>query len=163
MRIRKRSLLVGLALVMGLAVAGCGANQPTPEQEARQAEKHEAIDQILSEPLAAEEYGSQERCLSTHLYRGVEVIDDEHVLFRGSNGKYWINTLRNRCLGLRRNDTLRFELRENRVCDLDNFESVDLSGFVMRASGTCTLGTFSEVTAEQVESIKAAVAEARKP
>ncbi len=158
MRISNRTFAWGLAI----AVAGCAASEPTPEQQARQAEKQEAIDEILSEPLAADEYASQERCLSTHLYRGVEVIDDEHVLFRGSNGRYWLNTLRSRCLGLRRNDTLRFELRENRVCDLDSFESVDLSGFVMRASGTCTLGTFAEVTAEQVESIKAAVAEARK-
>lgn len=151
-----------LALALSLAVTGCASSEPSADQQAREEKKQETIDKILSEPLAADEYAAEERCLSTYTYRNVEVIDDEHVLFHGSGDKIWLNKLRNRCLGLRRNDTLSFELRDNRVCDLDTFEAVDLTGFVSRSSGTCTLGTFTAVTPEQVESIKAAVEEARK-
>lgn len=153
---------LALSLALTVSAAGCASSEPSADQQAREQQKQETIDKILSEPLAADEYAAEERCLSTYRYRNVEVIDDEHVLFRGSGDKMWLNKLRNRCLGLRRNDTLSFELRDNRVCDLDTFDAVDLTGFVSRASGTCTLGTFTVVTPEQVESIKAAVAEARK-
>lgn len=152
-------LLVGMA--GALALAACAGKQADTEQAAREAQARETIDKILTEPLEAEEYGKNERCLSTYAYRSVDVIDDTHVLFRGSGDKMWLNTLRNRCLGLRPNDTLRFSLRNNRVCDLDTFESVDYFAFIGRSSATCSLGSFTPVTAEQVEAIEAAVEESR--
>lgn len=145
--------------LLSVAAAGCASSSPEARQQSEQAEaaRQEAIDKILSEPLAADEYAQQERCLSTRTYRSVEVLDDRHVLFEGTGDRAWVNELRNRCIGLRPNETLAFKLRDNRVCDLDTFEAIDTSFlFVTRTSATCSLGRFTRVTPEQVEAIKAA-------
>lgn len=156
----KRTLWLGVLV----GVAGCAGAGPTPEQQATQAAKqeakHEAIQDILTQPLAVEEYTSDERCLSTREYRNVDVLDDQHVVFKGSGDKLWLNTLRNRCVGLRRDNMLRFRMRDNRVCDLDHFDAID-SFMWGSSSGTCTLGKFTPITPEQVEAIELAVKEAR--
>lgn len=151
--------LLGMAALV--AIVGCAGAEPTPEQQAREAAKQETIADILSQPLAAEEYGQDERCLSTHVYDQVDILDDQHVVFRGRGDKLWLNKLRNRCIGLKRNDVLQFRVRDSRICDLDTFEGVDSLLWGIR-SGTCTLGTFRPVTPEQLEAIEVAVKEARR-
>ena len=139
-----------------LALVACAAAPPAENAEVRA----EAIEDILTQPLADEEYAEAQRCLATHAYRNVRVLDDQHVLFEGSGDRAWVNRLRNRCVGLRPNVTLRFRLRDNRVCNLDSFEAVDtFFGRWDRTSASCTLGDFMPVTPEQVEAIRAAVAE----
>lgn len=152
----KTMLCVGV--LVGLT--GCAGAGPSPEQEAREAAKQETISDILNQPLAAEEYTEEERCLSTYTYDQIDILDDQHVVFRGRGDNLWLNELRNRCVGLDPNDVLQFKMRDNRVCDLDSFEAVDSFLWGIR-SGTCTLGKFMPVTAAQLEAIEAAVEEAR--
>ncbi|MFW6092746.1 MAG: DUF6491 family protein [Pseudomonadota bacterium] len=155
MRLTRRWL--GLIGALLLLLGGCASAPSSEEQEAHR----EAVEDILSEPLGAEAYAETERCLSTHQYRSVEVLDAQHVLFRGPGDRAWLNTLRRRCIGLRRGDTLQFRLRDNRVCSLDTFEAVDgFFWFWDRTSGVCSLGDFAPVTPEQVEAIRAALADA---
>lgn len=150
-------------LTPALLAAGCAASEAEQqEQRAREAAKQESIQDILNQPLTDEDYADEERCLSTYAYRSVEVLDDQHVLFKGSGGRLWLNVLRQRCVGLRADDALRFDLRDNRVCDMDTFQSVDFAGYGARTSAACTLGKFTAVTAEQVEAIRLAVKESRK-
>lgn len=150
----KRTLCLG-ALV---CVVGCAAQ--SPEQQAREEAKQETIADILSQPLTTEDYATEKRCLSTRIYDQVDVLDDQHVVFRGRGDELWLNTLRSRCVGLRPNDVLQFRLRDNRLCELDNFEGVSSFMWGMR-SGICTLGSFSPVTQDQVDAIEAAVKESR--
>lgn len=150
------------ALLGGCASGGPEAEERRAEAEARDQAKQEALEDILNTPLSSEAYtGEEERCLSTFTYRSVEVLDDQHVLFKGSGDQMWLNKLRSRCVGLRPDETLRFEIRNNRVCDLDSFQSLDRFGF-LRASATCTLGKFTPVTPEQVEAIEVAFKESRR-
>jgi hypothetical protein len=150
-------------LAAAVLLAGCAASEAEQqEQRAREAAKQESIQDILNQPLADADYTDEERCLSTYAYRSVEVLDDQHVLFKGSGGRMWLNTLRQRCVALRSDDALRFDLRDSRVCDMDSFQSVDFAGYGSRTSANCTLGKFSAVTAEQVEAIRLAVTESRK-
>ncbi|MDZ7668794.1 MAG: DUF6491 family protein [Gammaproteobacteria bacterium] len=153
----------GALLLTAALAGGCASVEATQEErQAREAAKKESIQDILSQPLANEDYSEEERCLSTYSYRSVDVLDDQHVLFKGTGGRLWLNTLRQRCVGLRAQDTLSFELRDNRLCDMDRFESVDTFAYMTRTSATCTLGKFSPVTAEQVQAIEAAVKESRQ-
>jgi hypothetical protein len=151
-------------VMMVLALAGCAGSGPsTSELEARDQVKQEAIQDILNTPLATEDYSPDaSRCLSNHEYRSVDVLDDRHVVFRGSGDRLWVNQLRQRCVGLRRNEVLRFELRNSRVCDLDTFQSLDRGLGFARTSGTCTLGTFMPVTEDQLEAIEIAVRESKQ-
>lgn len=145
-----------------LALVGCATVDPA-EQEAREQVKQEAIHDILNTPLTSEDYSPDvARCLSTFEYRSVDVLDDQHVVFRGSGDKLWLNQLRHRCIGLRGDEVLRFDMRNNRLCDLDTFESLDRGLGFVRTSGTCTLGTFTPVTPEQLEAIELAVKESKK-
>lgn len=162
-RVMKQSWCdMSFAAIAGIlaVLAGCAGAEPTPEQQAREVVKHETINDILSQPLAAEEYADERRCLSTRSYDSVDVLDDEHVVFRGTGDKIWVNKLRHRCVGLRRDRILRFEMRDSRICDLDRFEAVSAHAFGI-SSGVCSLGTFTPVTPEQVEAIEVAVKEAR--
>ncbi|MFU8816320.1 MAG: DUF6491 family protein [Pseudomonadales bacterium] len=145
-----------LCAIALLALVGCAAAPPEENAEARA----ETIEEILTQPMNDEEYAEAQRCLATHAYRNVRVLDDRHVLFEGPGDRAWLNQLRSRCVGLRRNATLRFRLRDNRVCSLDSFEAVDtFFGRWDRSSATCTLGEFQPVTPEQVAAIRAALAE----
>lgn len=158
----KRSIS-GLLVAAGMTLAGCAASGPSEEERAaRELAKQEALADILSTPLDSADYGGEgERCLSTYAYRSVDVLDDQHVLFKGSGDKMWLNKLRQRCLGLRPDETLRFEIRNNRVCDLDSFQSVHTFLYSAQTSGNCTLGKFTPVTPEQVEAIELAFKESR--
>ncbi len=154
-------------LLLAAFLAGCAAGGPEAEERRAQAAaadqaKQEALQDILNTPLSSEAYtGDEERCLSSFAYRSIDVLDDQHVLFRGSGDKMWLNKLRQRCIGLRKDETLRFELRNNRVCDLDNFQALDSFGLGGQISGNCVLGKFTPVTPEQVEAIELAFKESR--
>jgi hypothetical protein len=148
---------------LALLLAGCAGSAPTPEQEAAQAAAAETIDEILSTPLESEEYGSPLRCLSTYNYHSVEILDDRHVLFKGTGDRLWLNQLRNRCIGLRTNSTPVFRLRDSQLCDMDTFEGMDsMLGVYSRTTAVCSLGTFTPVTREQADVIKTALREARR-
>lgn len=151
------SMAKGLAVaLLAAALAGC-ASDPA-QTAAEQQQVAEQIETILTQPLGDEEYGGGERCLSTHLYDSVEVLDTRHVLFKGRGERLWVNTLRNACVGLRKRDVLQFDVRGSQICNLDTFTAVSNALFGwQRTSATCSLGDFSPVTAEQVAMIEAAL------
>jgi hypothetical protein len=155
-----RHLLIAVAL---LVLSGYGFAEADEQADAEPDARVNAIDEILSQPMEEDEYAESVRCLPTHSYRSAQVLDEEHVLFVGSGGRAWLNRLRHRCVGLRPKSTLRFNMRENRACELDTFEAIDnFFGRWDRTSGTCSLGKFMPVTPEQIEAIKAAVGDERR-
>ncbi|MEQ8857211.1 MAG: DUF6491 family protein [Pseudomonadales bacterium] len=158
----KRSIC-GCLVGISLGLVGCAASGPAAEERQAQAQaRQEALQDILSTPLSAADYtGDQERCLSSYAYRSVDVLDDQHVVFKGSGERLWLNKLRTRCIGLRPDEILQFEMRNNRVCDLDNFQAMDSFMYTARTSGTCTLGKFMPVSPEQMEAIELAFKESR--
>lgn len=144
-----------LATVMVvLLLAGCASDATKPDYEAQE----ESIDQILSEPLGEAEYTEGIRCLPVYSYNSVDILDNRHVVFEGTGGKLWLNRLRNRCTGLRRNDTLKFDVRTSQLCSLDTFEAISLNVVgPTRTSATCSLGEFMPISKEQLDGIKAAL------
>ena len=160
--------LLILGLWIGLAPLAWSAEQeqrePPEQEEKRASTPLEDIETILTQPMGQEEYVEAQRCLSRYQYQSVKIIDDQHVLFEGRRGKAWLNTLRRRCIGLRRHDIPVFDNRTARaqLCNLDDFVGMEqrMSG-LGRASATCVLGDFQPVTEQQVALIKATV-ESRK-
>lgn len=119
---------------------------PSLEQRARA---------ILSEPASEDEYGGATRCLRTSDFRRVEILDSKRLVFYGRGDARWLNQLPKPCPGLRRNDTLRFDMRSSRLCQHDGFGSVDPFGPSMGIS--CYLAQFEPVSPEQVEMLKDAL------
>lgn len=132
-----------------LTLAGCAGSSAD-----RGAQIGAALDQLQSR----EDYARTERCLSTHEYRSVEVLDENHLLFTGmSRDRLWLNKLRTRCPGLRRHDTLAFELRSNQLCNLDTATVIDRFLFWERTGPTCSLGEFEQLTPGQAELLREAL------
>lgn len=133
-----------LVAISGCAAKGDPAKAPPP-----------TVEQILSSSLSAEEYGKPERCLQTSEYTRIEVLDKKHLLFEGRGGKYWLNTLRNECPGLRRGAVLQLDLTTARVCNLDTVTAIETRRFyVDRISATCSLNEFVAIPKEQAEFLK---------
>jgi hypothetical protein len=149
-----------LLILCATLLAGC-ASDPAKRAEEQQ-EVAEEIEAILTQPLSEEEYVEGERCISTYQYDSVEVLDNQHVVFKGRGKKLWLNTLRARCVGLRRRDILQFELRGSQLCNLDDFVAIDYTMyFGMETSAKCVLGNFTSITEEQIALIKDAVEKKR--
>lgn len=145
-----RSFSSSLAGALALALlAGCAGNPARNEQ----------LDSVLAQFDTDTEYAATERCLPTYRYDSVEVLDEQHLLFKSRQGDtYWLNRLRQRCPGMRPNDTLSFELRDNRVCSLDMVSVVDRTFFMWQTIGpTCGLGEFHELTEPQAQLIREAM------
>jgi hypothetical protein len=148
-------------MLFALVLVGC-ASDPAETAEQQQ-EVAEDIEAILTQPLGEDEYVQSERCISTYKYHSVDVLDNQHVVFRGRGDNIWMNTLRAPCLGLHRRDVLQFELRTSQLCNLDDFVAVEYGISVgMKTSATCVLGDFAPVTAEQVALIKATMEKKRE-
>lgn len=126
-------------LLVGLAAAGCAAGG---------GERQERVSEALAQLETDTEYASSRRCLSGFDYDQVEVLDDQHLLFRDAN-HFWLNKLRSRCPGLNRNDTLLFERTGTRLCALDSAEVIERFLFWRRTGPRCTLGDFHELTEGQ--------------
>jgi len=160
MRILKTRPMLFLAV---LATGGCAGSGATPEQEAAESAAQETIEQILAAPLASEQYAKPERCISTMQYDSMEVLDQRHVLFKGTGDRFWLNELRMQCVGLRRDSTPVIRLRDTQLCDMDTFQAVDdMLGVWNRTSATCSLGQFTPITREQADGIRQALKEARQ-
>ena len=136
-----------------LAITGCAAS---PDAERKRQEMEADIDDILSYELDPAEHGEPRTCLNESDIRGYEALGDRHILFRGRQGRLWVNSLRARCLGLNRDGIFVFEPNAGRrYCDMDRFSVVDrVGGMRAAAAPNCTLGEFKPVTEDQVEEIR---------
>ena len=158
----RMALAAAAALLVSVTLLGSGCAS-TPEAEEQAQKREEDIATILSEPLDADEYGEAKRCLAPNQYRDIRILDDQRIVFYGSRGKLWLNTLRMRCPELRRDSVLRVKTLSTmgRICDLDSFEVRDWFGAPWyRPWGggmRCSLGTFQPVTEAQVDAIRAAI------
>jgi hypothetical protein len=149
-----------LLLLFAALLSAC-ASDPAKTAETQQ-EVAEEIESILTQPLGQDEYAEGESCISTHQYDSVEVLDNQHVVFKGRGQRLWLNTLRNKCVGLRTHDVLKFELRGSRICNLDSFVAIDTTmHFGYETSANCALGDFAPITQEQIALIEAAVEKKR--
>lgn len=137
-----------------VAITSCATS---PEDERRKRDMEADIDEILTYELDETEYGEPKSCLSESEYRSFRALGDRHLLFRGRQGKLWVNVLRGRCFNL--DDDSKFIMRPNmsgRLCDKDRFGAVSpLDTMPSTGAGlTCVLGEFKPVSEAQVGEIE---------
>lgn len=140
-------LLITASFLALSGLTGCAAG----------GEPNEQLSRVLEGFETETDYAATERCLSSFQYDNVEVLDDRHLLFEDSPGDdVWLNTMRSRCPGLHRNDTLLFEKTSNRLCSLDTAEVIERFLFWQRTGPVCTLGDFHQLTEAQADLIREA-------
>ncbi len=114
----------------------------------------EKLDALLGETLADDEYRESKHCLRRSAYRRVEIINQEFLLF-SKQGTYYLNRLKRKCPGLRRNLLLTFTMSTNSICRSDIVHVSDRFGSSFRA--TCHLGEFELIEEQQALALKAAL------
>lgn len=144
----------GATAAFCLALAGCAGS--TVDEERRK-EMEADVDEILRYELDPAEYGEPQKCLLDTEYVSYQALGKRHLLFKGRQGRLWVNVLRGRCFGLDDNST--FIVRPSvsgRLCDMDRFSVVDRSASIATAgtAPTCVLGEFRPVTEAQVAEIE---------
>lgn len=139
-------------------VAGCAAS---PLDEQRRLDAEADIAEILGYPLDPLEYGEPSRCLSDTQYRSYQALNDQHMLFKGLGNRFWVNTLRSRCPGLRDDDMLVVQKQSGtRVCKFDKFRIADWFDRHPLQSSTgveCVFGEFQPISEQQLEEIEAVI------
>ncbi|MEM9533165.1 MAG: hypothetical protein AAGA23_19755 [Pseudomonadota bacterium] len=105
-----------------------------------------------------QEYGPPEnatQCITLSRIARTEIIDDEHIAFhmKGRDGIF-LNTLRRRCPGLRRDDTLMYRSSINRLCNVDIITVLDDFGFGFSPGVSCALGMFQATDEEYLEKLR---------
>ncbi len=166
--IRLFVLFLVLSLFAYKSIGSEEASQAAPAEQGQAedpdptAEQGMDIETILDNPLADDDYRETRRCLSNRAYRKTEILDDQHVAFYGAGGKIWINQLRRRCYGLRPNLFLRFQLHDNRLCQLDMFTGMHTSGFGNQDTASCLLGKFEAIDEAQLALLKEAFEKERQ-
>ena len=156
-----------VALVLA-TTGGCASTQQTQESSD---DKQARVETILAESSERADYVEPERCLNANQYRHIQILDDQHIVFEGRRGQYWLNSLPMRCPGLRRGSTIAIERVStiSSLCKLDSIAVYDWFDWpwyrrwpVPWGSGPkCPLGEFQPITELQLGAIKSALASQR--
>jgi hypothetical protein len=112
------------------------------------------IAMILDNTLPETAYSEKRRCLTRNAYRSVEVIDTGHLLFWGSGGRVWLNQLRPPCIGLARDQILKFQMNGPSLCELDRFEGFERYGQAGGIIAICGLQRFEVISQEQAKQLR---------
>jgi hypothetical protein len=131
--------------------------------EEKQARFDARLDALLSEAAEADAYGKPEHCLYRRKYRDIDIINDNLLIFSKGN-KYWVNELKHRCVGLRRDMVLHSVLTgisslcsndliyANRRFDMN--QGFMPSGRPVMVRATCTLGDFKPISEAYAQSLR---------
>jgi hypothetical protein len=150
-RVLGRTLLVRLALGAALVAPVALADPATAPTDLAAA---------LREPLPDSEYVDAKRCVSKFLVEHTEILDARRIVFRGRNGRVWLNQLRHLCIGLTGDPILSFDLHGTSICRSDLMRPIERRGGAA-PGGPCVLGDFEPVTDAQLEVIRESLAQAR--
>ena len=94
-----------------------------------------------ADPLAGyEKTGEVVRCLPLTQVRDSDPIDDNAMLFEVRSGGMYLNELRGKCIGLKRNDRYSYKTTQNQICAGDIITISNRAGTVQL--GSCGLGEF---------------------
>ena len=113
---------------------------------------------IVDEPVNESDYAESRNCVSLTDIKRTVVIDGRHIALVLRRG-YVLNQLRQICADLDDDSIISFGANGTQLCDLDRLEVID------RASrghfGSCFLGRFETISAEQLAALKRSARDAR--
>src|SRR5262245_44002092 len=74
---------------------------------------------------AASDPGQSLSCLKLSRIKDVDILDNEHIVFRTGLNDYYLNKLPYACNGLKINDAFLYRTSINEICDLDMIKVLD--------------------------------------
>lgn len=95
-----------------------------------------------------------ERCIRLNQLDNTEIIDDRNILFYMRGDQAYLNTLPNRCPGLREERTFMYRTTLSQLCDLDVITVLYNQGFGFTPGASCGLGRFYPITKAEADALK---------
>lgn len=145
------------------AVVCLAAESESADPDSPQADNESAVEEILENPLADDDYREERSCLRRREIDSVEIIDESLVVFRGRIKKrVWVNRFSQPCVGLRRDMVVTTRARTGSICRLDAIDARPRAAGPFEPAVRCFLGGFIAIDEVQVEAMKRAVDEHAK-
>ena len=129
------------------------------------------VEAVLAETLPADAYVGTTDCIRARGVRRVDVLDRGHLLVFGSHERAWLNRLETRCLGIRDDMIIMFDLWGTKVCRWDfayaqdrrkhSFDNYRDGGIIGGYASRCRLGEFEEIDHQQAEMLPQAFRKAQ--
>src|SRR5262245_21777572 len=141
---------VGVAILASSLATMAFADVPPPSSGNLDTD----VQMILENTLPESAYTAKLRCLTRGSYRSVEVIDTGHLLFWGCSGHVWLNQLHPPCIGLAKDQILKFQMNGPSVCELDRFQGFDRYGQAGGIVAMCGLQSFEVVSEAQAKQLR---------
>ena len=89
--------------------------------------------------------GEPKSCINRSGIRSTDVIDDQTIDFKMSNGDIYRNSLPNRCSGLAFEKAFSYKTSTNRLCNVDIIKVLDSTAGQLATRGACGLGKFQKI------------------
>lgn len=153
-----------VVLLTSLGTAPCMATASEPADSASPpAASESAVEDILDNPLADDDYTEERSCLRRREIDSIEIVDESLVVFRGRIKKrVWVNRFSQPCVGLRRDMVVTTRARSGSICRLDAIDARPRAASPFEPAVRCYLGGFEAIDEAQVEAMKRAVDEHAK-
>jgi len=94
--------------------------------------------------------GESERCINARSIRGVDVIDDNYVVFRVQGRRLYLNALLKSCNGLSRDRRFSYETYTRSLCERDAIRVLREAGGGVYEGRACKLGRFQQITESEL-------------
>jgi hypothetical protein len=99
-----------------------------------------------------EEYNTL-NCVHANRIRNTKVVDDLRILFYMRGGSDYVNILPRQCRGLSREGRFSYRVSVNTLCKQDSIRILRYGATGLEDGNSCRLGSFHEVTEEDIEMI----------
>ena len=159
--IGKPRMRAAIVLLTCLGAVPCLATEPESTDSAGPpAASESAVEEILENPLADDDYTDERSCLRRREIDSIEIIDESLVVFRGRIKKrMWVNRFSEPCVGLRPDMVVTTRARSGSICRLDAIDARHRAASAFEPAVRCYLGGFDAIDEAQVEALKRAVDE----
>jgi len=114
-------ITIGLSILSGVVIG---------------AEDEELVITDMSEP---------KRCLSLRSIKQVKIIDNRNLLFFARGNKVYQNTLPRKCIGLKPDAVINYEVVMSQLCDKDLITVNDRFDNLFNSGASCVLGKFQQI------------------
>lgn len=86
-----------------------------------------------------------ERCLSLRSIKQIKIIDERNILFIARRNKIYQNTLPRKCIGLKPDAIINYEVVMSRLCQKDLITVHDRYDDLFIGGASCGLGMFQQI------------------
>jgi hypothetical protein len=100
-----------------------------------------------------EEEDNTRKCVHVNRIQNTKVVDDLRILFYMRGGSDYVNILPRQCRGLSREGRFSYRVSANTLCQQDSIRVLRYGGTGFEEGNSCRLGSFHEVTEEDIEMI----------